>query len=294
MHLKSLREAKEFLREVWKRDEMVGSVHTLGALHQGHGKLIQLSAQENTHTIVTIYPNKIQLFPGLPYKYDLKRDVDFAIESGATTVISSCDSEMFSEDFRTFITQGDSHSRLNSSVFSFASKGQVTGTIRWLNFTRPHRSYFGLKDIEQALLVKRAVADLLIDCEIKHVPCIRFRNGVPISSRLRFLEEHILSEVSALYEVMNLGREKICQGETDSSQVLAKMREQLNQRLNHFHILYLTLVDISDFAEKEEASLPFILHGAIRYKDLTHFDGLLITNEKELQQGPSVIWLNQD
>lgn len=292
MHLSNLEEAKIFIREIWKTNETIGSVHTLGALHQGHGKLIQLSSQENNHTIVTVYPNKIQLFPGIPYKYDLDRDVKFALENGATTVISSCDSEMFSNEYRTFITQGESHSRLNSSVFSFASRGQVTGTIRWLNFIRPHRSYFGLKDIEQALLVKRAVNDLLIDCKIRYVPCVRFRNGVPISSRLSNLQDHLLSEVVSLYEVLNRGREKICHGEIHSATILAELRNELNWRLNHFHLLYLTIVDTIDFDGKEQASLPFILHGAIRYKDLTHFDGLLIRDERELQQGPPVLWLD--
>lgn len=292
MHLKSLNEAKVFLKEIWKRNETIGSVHTLGALHQGHGKLIKLSSQENSHTIVTIYPNKIQLFPGLAYKYDLEKDVEFALNNGATTVISSCDFEMFSSNYRTFITQGESHTKLNSSVFSFASRGQVTGTVRWLNFTRPHRSYFGLKDIEQALLVKRAVDDLLIDCEIRYVPCIRCRNGVPISSRLRFLSDDLLSEVASLYEVLNTGRERILKGEFNSNIVLAKMREELRQRLNHFQILYLTLVDTLDFVEKEQVSLPFILHGAIKYKYITHFDGLLIRDEIELQKGSPVIWIN--
>ena len=292
MHLSSLIEGKQYLKYLWRRNESIGSVHTLGALHKGHGVLIRLSSQENKHTVVTIYPNKIQLFPGLIYKHDLERDVKFAFEHGANVVITSHNHEMFPERYRTYINQGESHSKLNSSIFPFAAKGQVTGTIRWLNYTRSHRSYFGLKDIEQAILVKRAVKDLLIECEIKYVPCIRYKNGVPISSRLRFLDETLLLEVGGLYEALEYGRQQIAIGQNQPDKIIEIITRKLSKCLNKFKLLYLTLVDSVDFNQLNQIELPFIIHAAIQYQDLVHFDGIYIKNEKELQCGTPVIWLD--
>ena len=91
-HLRSVADARPFLRRLWASGHTIGSVHTLGALHAAHGELIKRSATENDQTIVTIYPNKIQLFPGTTYQYDLAADVDLAERCGATVVIScGCD-----------------------------------------------------------------------------------------------------------------------------------------------------------------------------------------------------------
>jgi len=291
MHLKTLKEAKAYLGHIRKRNETIGTVHTLGALHEGHAILIRKSAEDNQNTIVTIYPNKIQLFPGLKYSFDLEKDVEFALKNGATAVISSTDEEMFPAHFRTFVDQGISHSKLNSSVFHYASRGQVTGSIRWINFTQPTRSYFGLKDIEQAILVKKAVHELLIDSEIVYVPCIRFKSGVPISSRLMNQSDSLLQEVGELYKTLNQARKFISEGETNSFEILRFINEELKNRLKHFSVLYTTIVDTVDFLEMNNIQIPFIIHASIQYKDLTHFDGVLIQTEMELQNGSPIIWI---
>lgn len=294
-HLRSVKDARPFLRELWATGASIGSVHTLGALHTAHGELIKRSAAENQHTVVTIYPNKIQLFPGSVYEYDLDADVSFAERCGATVVISSDDAEMYPSDYATYIDQGVPAQRLNSSVFEYASRGQVTGAIRWMSLCRPTVSYWGMKDIEQSLLVERAVADLLIDCDVRHVPCVRLRTtGVPVSSRLRFLPAERLREVGAVYDALNLGREAAAGGETDPHELIAIMRQHLDTSLSSFRLLYLTVVDTESFAPVDSVRLPFVLHCAIADDTLTHFDGLCIRTADELLHGPDVIWVDPE
>lgn len=268
-------------------------MHTLGALHEAHAELIRRSAGENDQTVVTIYPNKIQLFPGSIYRYHLDQDVAVAESAGATVVISSCDEEMYAPDYCTYIDQGQLHRRLNSSIFDFASRGQVTGAIRWISLCRPHVSYFGMKDIEQSLLVERAVTDLLIDCRIRHVPCVRLRGtGVPVSSRLRDLPSNRLAEVGAVYRALETGRALIAAGEKDTACIVAAMRNVLDANLRTFRLLYLTVVDVDRFAPMRRIQLPFILHCAITDGALSHFDGLYIRSERDLAESPEVIWID--
>jgi pantoate--beta-alanine ligase len=269
----------------------MGSIHTLGALHDGHAELIRLSSRENEITIVTVYPNRIQLFPGIKYKFDLDEDVALARASGADIVISSTDEEMFPPDFVTFLDQGDLHHRLNSEVFSFASRGQVTGSLRWINFTRPTRSYFGRKDIEQAVLVGRAVKDLLIDCEIRCVPCVRFQNGVPISSRLKDVAPSRLQELSGVYHAMLRSVESISRGTTDRETIVENLRAELNQVLSGFKIKYVTVVSAITFNPIDPIEIPFVVHVCVSDGVLTHFDGQWIRNNNELMNGQEVIWL---
>lgn len=291
-HYTSVAKARPRLRELWGTGRSIGSVHTLGALHVAHGEVIKRAAGENDHTIVTVYPNRIQLFPGSVYQYDLEEDIAFAEHCGAGIVISSDDAEMYPPDYATYIDQGDRAHRLNSSVFDYASRGQVTGAIRWISLCRPTASYFGMKDIEQSLLVQRAVKDLLIDCDIRHVPCVRYRDtGVPVSSRLRFLPAERLAEVGAVYHALESGRRLICDGETKPTIIVDAVREQLEAALMTFQILYVTVVDAETFAPLDRAKLPCILHVAITDGTIAHFDGLCLRTEQELAESPEMIWI---
>ncbi|MQA86671.1 MAG: pantoate--beta-alanine ligase [Streptosporangiales bacterium] len=292
-HMRSVAEARPVLRELWRSGGSIGSVHTLGALHEAHAELIRRSASENDQTVVTIYPNKIQLFPGSIYRYDLEQDVAVAERAGATLVISSDDEEMYPPGYCTYIDQGELHRRLNSSVFDFASRGQVTGAVRWISLCRPHASYFGMKDIEQSLLVERAVKDLLIDCQVRHVPCVRLRGtGVPVSSRLRDLPPDRLEEVGGVYRALEAGRTLAAAGEQDADRVLAAMREVLDASLRTFRLTYLTVVDLDQFAPMRRVRVPFILHCAITDGTLSHFDGLYISSRQELVESPEVVWID--
>lgn len=293
MHIRSVIEARPVLRDLWASGKTIGSIHTLGALHEGHGNLIRRSAQENEFTIVTIYPNKIQLFPGTRYAYNLEQDVAFSFEHGATMVISSNDAEMYPEEYRTYIDQLETHKQLNSSVFPFATRGQVTGAIRWICLTRPTRSYFGMKDIEQALMVERAVKDLLIDCEIRKVHCIRYRNGIPISSRLMNAGPEERKDVAKVYEALLRTRNSIAEDPGSFARAPILMREFLEGNLSCFRLLYTTIVDGKTFLPTETLRYPFIIHAAVKGETITHFDGMYIPDAETLRAAPQVDWLDE-
>lgn len=291
IHFRSLSEAKEYINSLRGTSDTVGSVHTLGSLHRAHAELIRHSVDENDITIVTIYPNRIQLFPGHIYQYNLEEDAELAANAGAQVLISSVDKEMFPSGYITFINQGEAHSRLNSSIFPFATKGQVTGSLRWLNFCQPDRSYFGLKDIEQAILVKRAVQDLLMPVDIRFVPCVRFAGGVPVSSRLRNVDSDRLNEIAAAYQYMITVLQQIRSGETNVPTILSVLEEGLRRRLYRFKLRYVDAVNEA-LTSLEKLELPFVLHYCISDEDITIFDGIWIRNKTELENGPSVIWLD--
>jgi pantoate--beta-alanine ligase len=291
MHVKGLRAAREILSDLWKKNESSGSVHTLGALHIAHAQLIRRSAEENKHTIVTVYPNKIQLFPGLKYNYVLEDDVKLALDNGATMVILSTDEEMFPGDYCTFLDQGIAAKALNSSVFDYATRGQITGSIRWINFCRPTVSYFGMKDIEQALLVDRAVRDLLIPTKISHVPCVRTGPGLPVSSRLRFLPTEKLNDVAVVYQGLSKAREMIFAGERQSRTVIGFLSDFYGASVKTFDVKYITVVAAGDFQPITQIALPFIVHVCISDGKTTHFDGLPILTDSDLSKGPETIWV---
>ncbi|HET6583350.1 MAG TPA: pantoate--beta-alanine ligase [Nannocystaceae bacterium] len=282
--------ARAAMRDLWRSGRSIGSVHTLGALHDGHARVIALAARENDEVVVSVYPNRAQLAPGTRYRHDVDRDVALAFDHGATNVITTNDAEAYPPEFGTFLDQGDRTQRLDGTVVPFLFRGMITMCIRWMNFVRPTRAYWGLKDIGQTLLVRRALADLWIDTEVREVPCVRFRSGVPISSRLLDLDRESLAEVASVYRALDAGRAAIAAGERSSARVIAAMTDAL--ALRKFRVLYVKLAEPAQFHEPEVVpDGDVVLHIVVTNGTINHFDGFLLRSDDDRRSGPEWIWL---
>ncbi len=292
----SLKEAKEGLKKLHKEGKTIGSIHTLGALHIGHGKLIEMSAKENDCTVISIYPNVAQLAPGTKYEYDIKKDCEFAEKHGATHIICPKTEEIYPKDFITYLDQGECYKRLNGTAQPYLFKGMITMSVRWILFTRPTRTYWGLKDIGQTILVERALKDLFQDdIIVREVPCVRYKSGIAISSRLMDLPEKKIKEFKRLNDACEKGRETLLEGETRASKIKEIIRNELTKEpLKYFSIEYIKIAKPEDFSEPEEITLPIIFHVDLTDGKKMYFDGLFIRNEEELRNGPPVIWLDDE
>ena len=292
----SLKEAKEGLDRLRKEGKTIGSIHTLGALHIGHGKLFELSAKENDCTIVTVYPNKTQLAPGSVYEYDPMADCKFAEKHGATHVICPKEDEIFPEDFRTYLDQGECYGRLNGTAVPYLFKGMITMSVRWILFTKPTRTYWGMKDIGQTILVERALKDLFQDdIIVRPVPCVRYKSGMAISSRLMNLPEGKIKEFKRLSDATELARKALLEGETNAEKLKEIMRNEITKEpLKYFKLEYVKIAKPQDFIDVEKVTLPIIFHIDMKDEKKNYFDGLWIRNEDDLKNGPPVIWLEDE
>ena len=292
----SLKEAKEGLNKLHKEGKTIGSIHTLGALHIGHGKLIEMSSEENDCTVISIYPNIAQLAPGSKYEYDIEKDCKFAEEHGATHIICPKTEEIYPEDFRTYLDQGECYKRLNGTAQPYLFKGMITMSVRWILFTRPTRTYWGLKDIGQTILVERALKDLFQDdIIVREVPCVRYKSGIAISSRLMNQPENKIKEFRRLNEACEKARKALLNGETNANRIKDIIKNEITKEpLKYFSIEYIKVAKPLDFTEPEEITLPIIFHVDLTDGKKMYFDGLFIRNEDELRNGPPVIWLDEE
>ncbi len=292
----SLKEAKEGLNKLHKEGKTIGSIHTLGALHVGHGKLIEMSSEENDCTVISIYPNIAQLAPGSKYEYDIEKDCKFAEEHGATHIICPKTEEIYPEDFRTYLDQGECYKRLNGTAQPYLFKGMITMSVRWILFTRPTRTYWGLKDIGQIILVERALKDLFQDdIIVREVPCVRYKSGIAISSRLMNQPENKIKEFRRLNEACEKARKALLNGETNANKIKEIIKNEITREpLKYFSIEYIKVAKPLDFTEPEKITLPIIFHVDLTDGKKMYFDGLFIRNEDELKNGPPVIWLDDE
>ena len=292
----SLKEAKKGLNKLHKEGKTIGSIHTLGALHIGHGKLIEMSSRENDCTVISIYPNIAQLAPGSKYEYDIEKDCKFAEEHGATHIICPKTEEIYPEDFRTYLDQGECYKRLNGTAQPYLFKGMITMSVRWILFTRPTRTYWGLKDIGQTILVERALKDLFQDdIIVREVPCVRYKSGIAISSRLMNQPENKIKEFRRLNEACEKARKALLNGETNANKIKDIIRNEITREpLKYFSIEYIKVAKPLDFTEPKEITLPIIFHVDLTDGKKMYFDGLFIRNEEELRNGPPVMWIDEE
>lgn len=292
---KTWAEVQQGIRELHLSGKSIGSVHSLGDLHVGHGKVIELAAEQNEFVVVTIYPNKEQLAPGHKYVYKPEADCEYAASCGATHLITLDESDIYPELYSTFLDQGEIYSRLDGEVMPTLFRGMITMSIRWIILTRPTRTYFGLKDIAQYLLVDKAVKELMIDTQVIPVPCVRYKSGIAISSRLMRLPRDKLLEFQRIYQALEQGRNIVASGITEAKDIIDKVTSFLNpQSFKYFTLKYIKLAEPLDLTEPKKVSVPFIIHIVVTDGEKNYFEGHLIQSEKELHEGPATIWLKDE
>ncbi len=154
----------------------VGFVPTMGALHEGHGELIRVSREECERVVVSIYVNPTQFDnPDDLDKYPsaLEGDLEACRARGVDLVWIGRREDLLPEGFQTWVEVGSLTSPLCGAGRPGHFRGVTTVVAQLLHVVRPHRAYFGRKDFQQALVIRRMVEDLRFDLEIRRVPTVR-------------------------------------------------------------------------------------------------------------------------
>lgn len=195
------------------KSEKIGLVPTMGNLHKGHLSLIEKSTEENDVTIVTIFVNPKQFGPNEDFdKYPRTLDEDLAKISSVALLISAqkeiavfapgSNEEIYPEGFSTMISVGPMTQKFEGSVRPTHFDGVTTVVYRLFAITRAHKAYFGQKDVQQCLIIKKMVKDLDIKINIHIMPIVRNAEGLALSSRNQYLSESERAEALTLPQTL--------------------------------------------------------------------------------------------
>jgi pantoate--beta-alanine ligase len=223
----------EVRREVaaWRRDGLsVGFVPTMGALHEGHLSLIRASAAECDRTVLSIYVNPTQFAPGEDldsYPRRLDEDCRIAEEAGAGLVFCPSDDVMYGEGFATYVVQEGITQVLEGEFRPTHFRGVLTIVCKLLNIVAPDRAYFGRKDFQQTVVVRRMVEDLNIPVEVRVMPTVREADGLAMSSRNAYLSGEERGQALCLHRALTAARELYAKGERNGDALRAAMREAI-------------------------------------------------------------------
>jgi pantoate--beta-alanine ligase len=220
------------LAERWRRNgKTVALVPTMGALHEGHASLIRGGRAACDRLVVSVFVNPTQFGAGEDYeKYprDFKRDARLAANEKADVLFAPTAEEMYPPEFDTAVTVGP---ELTQTLCGLTRPGHFQGVAtvvaKLLAIVRPAQAFFGQKDYQQTLVVKRLAADLNTGCEIVVLPTLRDADGLAKSSRNAYLSEEERRVAGALYQALKLAEGMLQVGERNPKELLEAVRKRL-------------------------------------------------------------------
>jgi pantoate--beta-alanine ligase len=240
----SISELRERLEPFRRAESIIGLVPTMGALHAGHGRLIELAREQCGAVVVSVFVNPIQFNQAQDferYPRPLEEDLRFCSERGVDLVFAPPDREMYPCPQLTFVDVERVTERLCGATRPGHFRGVTTVVTKLLNIVRPQRAYFGEKDAQQLAAIQRMVADLNMPVEIVPVSTVREPDGLALSSRNRHLSAEERRAAPALYRELEAARELIASGIGDPGEVrrraLEKLAEHPQIRVEYFEIV---------------------------------------------------------
>lgn len=256
----------------------VGFVPTMGALHKGHVSLVESSIKNNQFTVVSIFVNERQFgknedFNKYPRTYD--EDIKILSKLKVDVVFIPQKDEIYSKNFSTSIVEEVLSPKIEGASRPNFFGGVLTVVSLLFNIVKPNRAYFGEKDLQQLMVVKKMVADLKYPIQIISVKTVRERSGLAISSRNQYLNQQEKEEAKIIYTCLVEAKEKILcntQIKTIKHEMIAVLQSK------KMKVDYISFVKLDSFEELNDSVVyPLAICIAVWYKKVRLIDNIIIT-----------------
>ena len=217
--------ARKIRRE---QDKSIGLVPTMGALHEGHLSLVKEARQMCDIVVVSVFVNPAQFGPREDYeKYprDLTKDTALLTDYNVDYIFAPPVEEIYPKGYSTYVTVEGLSDQLEGISRPGHFRGVSTVVTVLLNTVRPDFAFFGQKDAQQALIIKRLVRDLAFDTEIVVLPTMREDSGLAMSSRNDYLSEEEHEAAKIIHQALIKAREAYKSGERSAGKLVDLVRK---------------------------------------------------------------------
>lgn len=256
----------------------VGFVPTMGYLHDGHLSLVRRSSRENDHTGVSIFVNPTQFGPNEDfdrYPRDYPRDFALLEKELVDFVFLPSQSDMYPQGYNTWVEISGVTDRLEGAVRPGHFRGVATVVNKLFNITSPTRAYFGQKDVQQCVVIKKMVTELNMGLEIIISPTVREADGLAMSSRNVYLSPEERSQAPVLYRALSTAHVMWTEGEKDAA-TLRQAMEDLIRKQPLAKIDYISIADAQTLQELEKTTAPAIISLAVRFGKTRLIDNIIL------------------
>lgn len=223
-------ELKEVLKDVKTEGRKVGFVATMGFLHEGHLSLVRESIRTMDYTVVSVFVNPAQFAPHedlADYPRDVERDLALLEQEKVDLVFFPTVQEMYPEDYKTYVEVHDLQSRLCGVTRPIFFRGICTVVLKFFHIVNPDVAFFGQKDAQQAIILKKMVQDLNMDVLIVVMPIIREPDGLAMSSRNIYFNAEQRQAALCLNRSLEKARSLIDKGEQNALVIREAIRAEI-------------------------------------------------------------------
>jgi pantoate--beta-alanine ligase len=256
----------------------IGFVPTMGALHEGHLSLVRASRAECDFTVVSIYVNPSQFAPNEDFdKYPRMLENDLALLAGCRTdlVFAPSNEEVYPAGHATWVDVENVAEPLEGACRPGFFRGVATVVLKLLNMVQPDAAYFGQKDYQQALVVRRMAADLNVPTTIRVCPIVREPDGLAMSSRNRYLSPAARQRALVLSNSLQRAAELVKRGERNTKTIAAEMRAIIETAADA-QIDYIALADPETLEPVETIAGRTLAALAVKIENTRLIDNLLL------------------
>ena len=226
--VKGIAEMRRFSLEARKRGAKIALVPTMGALHEGHLALVSAARQKADTVVVSIFVNPLQFGPRedlSAYPRDLAGDIAKLQELGVAVVFTPEAAEIYPPGHRTHVEVDDLSQRLCGRARPTHFRGVATVVAKLFAIVQPHQAWFGQKDYQQLLIVRKMVRDLNLEVEIFDVPTVREADGLALSSRNAYLTPEQRPAALTLQQALHVAARIMAKGERSAAKIISNLRE---------------------------------------------------------------------
>jgi pantoate--beta-alanine ligase len=266
------------IRKIKRQQKTIGFVPTMGFLHDGHISLIKRARLVSDVVVVSIFVNPAQFGPKedfSAYPRDIKRDTLLCAEADVDMLFMPSVSEMYPEGHLTYINIEKITDVMCGASRPGHFKGVATIVAKLFNIVKPDKAFFGLKDYQQTVVIKRMAADLNMDIDIEVLPTIREPDGLAMSSRNFYLNEEERKAAACLYRSLMKAEEMIKSGEKEGLKIIDAMKKIINvEKLGK--IDYITIADAETLEEVKTIDRKVVIALAVWIGKTRLIDNIVI------------------
>jgi len=276
--IKEIQQLKKILAKQRSQKKSIGFVPTMGALHEGHIQLIRRARRENDFVVVSIFVNPLQFGPREDfqrYPRNILRDCFICCNEDVDILFYPAYQKMYPAHFRTYVYVEGLSEKLCGRFRPGHFRGVTTVVTKLFNIVNPDIAYFGQKDAQQAIIIKKMVEDLNMPVKIKVLPTVRESDGLALSSRNNYLSAGERKDAVVLAQALSLAKRLIKKGKTDSRSLIHKMRQLIKKKKNA-KIDYVAIVDTHNLEPLKKIKRKTLLALAVWIGKTRLIDNIII------------------
>jgi len=279
----SSKEISSKSRSLKKAGKRIGFVPTMGYLHEGHLSLIRKAKEDNDIVITSIFVNPMQFGPKEDFKKyprDIRRDERLARIAGSDIIFYPSVKTIYPDRYSTYIEVKGLTETMCGASRPAHFKGVTTICNKLFNIVKPDIAYFGLKDYQQAAVIKKMVFDLDMNLKIKSAPIVREKSGLAISSRNKYLNQRHKKEATILYEALKDVKGLIRSGQRSPQKIKSHIKSLLI-KTKDFKVDYIVIVDPVTLQDKKKIDKKILVALAVWLGNVRLIDNILISVPKK-------------